>query len=141
MVNQHVRLEKKSAEQLLEIKNHLSEMNLPFAIKGIFTDTDIEIAKKVRPSVAYISNHGGRVETRRGSTADFLFEKGGELKRYCDELWVDGGIRTPLDVATAFALGADRVLIGRPFVTALLKNGVKGLCKSVLRLSLIDYAK
>lgn len=135
------KLEKKNASQLIEIKNHLEEKNLPFAVKGIFTEEDIELVKLVRPKIAYISNHGGRIETRKGSTAEFLLEYADELKNYCDELWVDGGIRNSLDVATAFSLGADRVLVGRPFVSALCKNGVEGLCQKVLELSLIDYGK
>ena len=136
-----VRLEKKTAAQLIEIKRRLDELNIPFAIKGVFTEEDMATIRAVRPSIAYISNHGGRIDTRRGSTADFFFEHVVELKKYCDEVWVDGGIRTPLDVATAFALGADRVLVGRPFITALLKNGVSGLCQKVLELSLLDYGK
>ncbi len=132
-----VKLEKKTAAQLIEIKNHIK---VPFAVKGVFTEDDIELIKEVRPAVAYISNHGGRIDTRSGSTADFLESHVEELRKYCDEVWVDGGIRTPLDVATALALGADKVLIGRPFVTALCKGGVKGLCEKVLELSLLQYA-
>ena len=64
-----------------------------------------------------------------------------DAKSNCGAVWVDGGIRTPLDIATAHALGADRVLIGRPFVTALCKDGERGLCGKVLELELVQYAK
>lgn len=137
-----VNLEKKTVEQLIEIQNFVhKELNVPFAIKGIFTEEDIELVKKVRPDIAYISNHGGRIDTRTGSTAEFLLQHAEEIKKYCGSLWVDGGIRTPLDIATAHAFGADKVLIGRPFVTALCKNGEKGVCAKALELNLIDYAK
>ena len=55
-----VNLEKKSEENLLEIKNHTDKK---FVIKGVFTSEDIELVRKVQPDVVYISNHGGRVET------------------------------------------------------------------------------
>lgn len=131
-----VQLEKKSPEKLLEIKKSL---NVPFAIKGIFSKDDIELVKEVKPDIAYISNHGGRIDTRKGSTAEFLAEFADELKKYCGALWVDGGIRTPIDVATAMTFGADCILIGRPFATALCHGGSDELCKKVLELSLVAY--
>lgn len=131
-----VKLEKKSAAQLIEIKNHVK---MPFAIKGIFSLEDIELIKEVKPDIAYISNHGGRIDTRRGSTAEFFAEYGDEIKKYCGELWIDGGIRTPRDVATAMALGADCVLVGRPFASALCHGGADELCGKVLELSLLKY--
>ncbi|MBR1403946.1 MAG: alpha-hydroxy-acid oxidizing protein [Treponema sp.] len=132
-----VQLEKKSAAQLIEIKRHVQ---IPFAIKGIFSRDDIDLLKEVKPDIAYISNHGGRIETRRGSTAEFFAEYADEIKNYCGELWIDGGIRSPQDVATARALGADCVLVGRPFASALCHGGADELCKRVLELSLLKYA-
>ena len=137
-----VNLEKKSAEQLMEIQDFVHDkLGLPFAIKGIFTEDDIKLVEQVQPDIAYISNHGGRIDTRTGSTAEFLAHHADELKSNCHSVWVDGGIRSPLDIATAHALGADRVLIGRPFVTALCRGGESALCGKVLELALIQYAR
>ncbi len=123
-----VHLEKKTATQLLEIKNHLATKKIPFAIKGVFTDDDLELVKKVLPDIIYISNHGGRVETLEGSTANFLRKNASELKKYCKELWIDGGIRNIQDVKKALSYGADKILLGRPFITALcLKKDFKTL--------------
>ena len=110
-----VNLERKTAAQLQEFREHTK---LPFVIKGVFTPDDIELVKEVRPDVVYISNHGGRVETRIGSTAAFLAEHAVELKKYCKEIWVDGGIRTKQDVQTALYYGADQVIAARPLIRA-----------------------
>ena len=110
-----VNLERKTAEQLKEFRKYTK---LPFVIKGIFTEEDLLLVQQVRPDVAYISNHGGRVETRLGSTAHFLVEHAEELKKYCNEIWVDGGIRTKLDIQTALYSGADQVIAARPLIRA-----------------------
>jgi len=123
-MRQKVSLEKKSDTQLCHIK---SKCDVPFVIKGIFTETDIELVKKVKPEVAFISNHGGRVENRVGSTADFLFEYGKVLSQYCQEIWVDGGIRTIKDIQTALHLGANQVLIGRPAIQAMINQNKTNL--------------
>ena len=117
-----VNLERKTASQLQEFREHTK---LPFVIKGVFTEQDIELVKEVRPDVVYISNHGGRVETRIGSTADFLAQHAAELKKYCKEIWVDGGIRTREDIQTALYYGADQVIMARPLIRATFDNHYK----------------
>ncbi len=117
-----VRLEKKNAAQLREIRRAL---RVPFAVKGIFTEADVELVRELKPDVAVVSNHGGRIETRRGSTAAFLAEYGRALQANCGELWVDGGIRDKGDIETAARFGAAQVLVGRPFISALCRGGVR----------------
>ena len=105
-------------------------------LKSIFEDYDdldviaeahtgveaVKLAKELKPDVAFISNHGGRVENRIGSTAEFLYQYSNELQNYCGEIWVDGGIRTKQDEQVAKFLGANQVLIGRPVISALCEN-------------------
>ena len=110
-----VNLERKTAAQLEEFRKRTG---VPFVIKGVFTEADIELVKEVHPDVVYISNHGGRVETRKGSTADFLAAEGSKLKKYCDQLWIDGGIRTHRDIQTALYYGADQVIMARSPIRA-----------------------
>ncbi len=130
-----VSLEKKNAKQLLEIKKHI---NLPFSIKGIFNVEEIPLIAEVKPDIVIISNHGGRVENRIGSTAEFLIAYGKEIQKYCGQLWVDGGIRTFRDIQIASSYGVKEVLIGRPFATALCCNGKQGVtdfAKSIMHSS------
>ena len=123
-----VQLEQKTPSQIQELKKYAK---LPFAIKGVFTQNDVELVKKIKPEIVVISNHGGRVENRLGSTAMFLKEYGSELKNYCGELWVDGGLRTKKDLLTASYFGVSEVMLGRPFITALCRGGSEEVCKMV----------
>jgi len=127
-----VQLEQKDAYSLKEIRRYAQK---PFAVKGIFLPENVELVKELRPDITVISNHGGRIETRRGSTADFLAEYGGILRRYSGEVWVDGGLRSRADIAAAKRLGAAQVMIGRPCITALLQNGAHGMRELYRRLT------
>jgi isopentenyl diphosphate isomerase/L-lactate dehydrogenase-like FMN-dependent dehydrogenase len=117
-------LHKKTAAELIEIKKRC---RVPFALKGIFTEEDLELVRLVKPDIAVVSNHGGRVETRSGSSASFLADRGTELAKLCGEVWADGGIRKPRDLYTAGYFGAKTVLVGRPFVTGVLRWGAEGI--------------
>lgn len=119
-----VELYKKNASDLIAIKKRL---RVPFLVKGVFRAEDVEMMREVRPDIVIISNHGGRVETDRASTASVLARYGSELARYAGEVWVDGGLRSRRDLLAAKGLGASEVLIGRPLVTALLRGGAEGV--------------
>ena len=125
-----VNLERKTAEQLKEFREYTK---LPFVIKGVFTLDDLTLVSLVHPDVVYISNHGGRVETRIGSTAQFLAEHSKELKKYCKEIWVDGGIRTKQDIQTALYYGADQVILARPLIRATFDEHYTETVKELLQ--------
>ncbi len=99
----------------------------PFIVKGIMTIQGALKAKEAGASAIVVSNHGGRVLDQCQSTAEVLKDiidaAGNDMK-----IFVDGGIRSGADVFKALALGADAVLIARPFVTALYggeEDGIK----------------
>lgn len=128
-----VHLEKKTAADLEALRDFCRQQAggalLPFVIKGVFTPEDLQLVKDFRPEVALVSNHGGRVETLQGSSADFLLENAELLHKCCTEVWVDGGIRTGLDVQTAIYYGADRVLAARPIIQDVFDGQTKNLIK------------
>jgi isopentenyl diphosphate isomerase/L-lactate dehydrogenase-like FMN-dependent dehydrogenase len=126
-----VRLERKTPGMLRELK---AASSVPFAVKGVFTGEDIETIREVKPDIVVVSNHGGRVENREGSTAEFLAGNYRELRRYVGEIWIDGGIRKPRDLRAAAVFGVSQVLIGRPFITALLRGGPAGVARYVREL-------
>lgn len=120
-----VNLEEKNAASLIALKK---KAGVPFAIKGVFKKEDIELVREVKPDIVVISNHGGRVETRKGHTVGFLAEYGKELSSHAGEIWIDGGVRTRKDLETAARYGVKEVMIGRPFISALLRHGLEGIC-------------
>lgn len=124
-----VNLQMKTAAHLREVKQ---AARAPFAIKGVFKREDMELVRELKPDVVVVSNHGGRVETERGSTASFLAAHGKELATLCGELWVDGGIRNLQDLRVAGYLGAKTCMIARPVITALLAGGVSGVRQALV---------
>ena len=98
----------------------------PFILKGIMTVSGAKKALEAGASGIVVSNHGGRVLDQCPSTAEVLpaiaDAVGGKLT-----ILVDGGIRTGMDVFKALALGADGVLIGRPFVNMVYGGGAEGV--------------
>ena len=72
-------------------------------------------------------DRNGRVLDQCPATAEVLPEIAAALKGTGVKVLVDGGIRTGVDVFKALALGADGVLICRPFVTAVYGGGAEGV--------------
>ena len=98
----------------------------PFILKGIMTVNGAKKALEAGASGIVVSNHGGRVLDQCPATAEVLpaiaDAVGGKMT-----IFVDGGIRTGMDVFKALALGADAVLIARPFVNMVYGGGAEGV--------------
>ena len=103
---------------------------LPLILKGIVSPDDARLAVEHGVDGIVVSNHGARQLDRAICTADALADVvaavGGRA-----EVWVDGGIRRGLDIATALALGATGVLVGRPLYWALAAGGQAGVERAV----------
>ena len=80
-----------------------------------------------RGKAIIVSNHGGRVLDQCPATAEVLENIANALKGSGVKILVDGGIRSGTDVFKALALGADGVLICRPFVTAVYGGAQEGV--------------
>ena len=98
----------------------------PFILKGIMTVEGAKKAVKAGASGIVVSNHGGRVLDNCPATAEVLPAIADAVGRQVT-IFVDGGIRSGMDVFKALALGADAVLIGRPFVTMVYGGGAEGV--------------
>jgi 4-hydroxymandelate oxidase len=103
---------------------------LPLVLKGILSPDDARLAVEAGVAGIVVSNHGARQLDRSIATADALPAIVDAVGGRC-EVWVDGGIRRGLDVAIALALGADGVLVGRPFYWALAAAGAAGVERAV----------
>ena len=113
----------KTTEELAEI---VKVAGVPFILKGIMTVKGALKAKEAGASAIVVSNHGGRVLDQCPATAEVLEEivqaVGKDMK-----IFVDGGLRSGVDIFKALALGADAVLIERPYVTAVYGGGAEGV--------------
>jgi L-lactate dehydrogenase (cytochrome) len=99
-------------------------------IKGIMDPEDARIAVEIGADAIVASNHGGRQLDGAPSTIEVLPDivrvAGDEV-----EVWVDSGFRSGQDVLRALALGADKVMIGRPYVYGLGAMGKAGVTKAL----------
>lgn len=116
-----------------ELKQIAAWAKKPFILKGIMTVAGAKKALEAGASGIVVSNHGGRVLDNCPATAEALpaiaDAVGGKLA-----IFVDGGVRSGMDVFKALALGADAVLIGRPFVTMVYGGGAEGVSTYVEKL-------
>ena len=113
----------KTVEELKEIAAMAGK---PFILKGIMTVNGALKALEAGASGIVVSNHGGRVLDQCPATAEVLPAIVDAVDGKMTVL-VDGGIRTGMDVFKALALGADAVLIGRPFVNMVYGGGAEGV--------------
>ena len=126
----------KSVQELSEIIRYAA---MPFIVKGVMTVRGAQKAVEAGAAAIVVSNHGGRVLPGAAATADVLPEivdaVGDRVK-----ILVDGGIRSGTDIFRALALGADAVMICRPFLISYYGGGTEGIVAYVekLRAELTD---
>ena len=113
-----------SVEQLAEIARMAGK---PFIVKGVMTVSGALKARQAGASAIVVSNHGGRVLDQCPATAEVLVDIVDALKGSGVKVLVDGGIRSGVDVFKALAIGADAVIICRPFVPMVYGGAEEGV--------------
>ncbi|MCC2102984.1 MAG: L-lactate dehydrogenase [Hyphomicrobiales bacterium] len=95
-------------------------------IKGVLEPDDARAAVAAGADGVIVSNHGGRqldgVASSISKLPGVVAAVGGHA-----EVYMDGGVRSGVDVFKAVALGARGVMIGRPWVWALAAGGEKAV--------------
>ncbi len=105
----------------------------PFVIKGVLSAEDARLARELGADGIVVSNHGGRQLDAAVSPMQVL----AEIKAASGTMTViaDSGFRRGTDLLKALALGADFVLIGRPFLFAAALAGEAGVRHAIALLS------
>ena len=114
----------KTVEKLGQI---IKSISAKFILKGVMTIDDALFAVDAGADAIVVSNHGGRVLDFTPGAATVLPDISDAVKGKITIL-ADGGVRTGGDVLKLLALGADAVMIGRPFSVAAvggLQEGVE----------------
>lgn len=103
-----------------------NKTSLPIFLKGILRGDDARRALNAGMDGVIVSNHGGRQLDGEIASLDALPEVRGALADGVPVLF-DSGIRRGVDVVKALALGADAVLLGRPYIYGLAAGGQAGV--------------
>jgi lactate 2-monooxygenase len=112
------------------------QTKLPLLVKGVLTADDALRARDCGVDGIVVSNHGGRQVDGAVASLDALVEVRGALGVDATIL-MDGGVRRGADVLKALALGADAVLLGRPYAYGLAVGGQEGV-EAVVRHLMAD---
>ena len=94
-------------------------------VKGVLDPAEAKAYVDLGADGVIVSNHGGRQLDAAPSAVDVLPQIRAAVGPDVP-LLVDGGVRSGLDIARMLALGADFVLIGRPFLYAVAALHEKG---------------
>jgi lactate 2-monooxygenase len=110
------------------------QTSLPLLVKGILTAEDARTAIASGVDGIIVSNHGGRQVDGSVAALDALAEVREALGAEAVVL-MDGGIRSGADVVKALAVGANAVLVGRPYVYGLAVGGKDGVAAVLTQLA------
>lgn len=102
------------------------ETSMKVFVKGIVTAEDAEKSLEHGVDGIIVSNHGGRADDSGRGAIESLEEVAGAV-RGRTTLLMDSGIRRGVDIFKALALGADAILIGRPYIYGLGAFGQPGV--------------
>jgi 4-hydroxymandelate oxidase len=99
---------------------------LPVVVKGVLRGDDARRAVDAGASGVLVSTHGGRslasVVPSAAALREVVEAVGGDA-----EVYADSGIRSGRHVASALALGARAVFVGRPAMWGLAVGGAEGV--------------
>ena len=113
-----------------DVKRFKDKFDIPFALKGIATAEDAQLAVDHGVEIVYVSNHGGRqLDHGRGSLEVLpeVVEAVGDRAT----IIVDGGFVRGTDVVKAITMGAHAVGIGRLECLGLAAAGQAGLVRAL----------
>ncbi|CAN5645962.1 lactate 2-monooxygenase [soil metagenome] len=104
--------------------------SLPILLKGILHPDDAREARERGVDGIVVSNHGGRQVDGAIASLDAL----PDIVNAADgmKVLIDSGIRSGADAFKALALGADAILLGRPYIWGLALGGEAGV-EEILR--------
>jgi 4-hydroxymandelate oxidase len=105
-----------------------SVTSMPVLVKGVLAAEDAALAIDHGVAGIVISNHGGRQLDGVPAAIEVLPEIA-ETVAGRVPLIIDGGVRRGTDVVKALALGAQAVLIGRPYIWGLAVDGESGVSR------------
>ncbi|MEP4038037.1 alpha-hydroxy acid oxidase [Pseudophaeobacter sp.] len=95
-------------------------------LKGVSSTEDAQRIQRAGADAIYVSNHGGRQLDSAPAAIDAL-PKIREAVGPDYPLIFDSGVRNGEDIIKALALGADFVMLGRPFLHAVGAEGARGV--------------
>lgn len=119
-----------SPKPLEKLADIIRKCGMKFILKGVMTADDAELALSAGADAIVVSNHGGRVLDHAPGTAMVLADIAAKVKGKMTIL-ADGGVRSGGDILKMLALGADAVMIGRPFAVAAVGGLQAGVEKYI----------
>jgi 4-hydroxymandelate oxidase len=116
--------------ELLEFTRAIARAPLPCIVKGVTTVKDAHAALDAGAVALYVSNYGGRTVDRTPAALDVLPSIRKSVGREVPIIF-DSGIRRGSDIATALALGANAVALGRLTALGLAADGEQGVRRTL----------